>query len=140
MRGDWYLAVAKGSVSLELGVRAIRILTKPAQEYNRFSRGVGLPVTKAFCSTEPGTAAHPDFFAWPHANSAGVRAAQVFEIHRMAFSRACIPGYTSFRRMLSTLLEEVILAARDHEDAASAHPTCIEILRRIPAQIALLLP
>lgn len=140
VRGDWYLAVAKGSVSLDLGVRAIDLLTGRQQEYDRFARGVGLPVRKNFRDLK--------FFAWPH--SEATKADEVFKIHRAAYSRASIPGYTKFRRMLSIMVEEVSLAVKEatrgtsngalsrDSDEPRLRREIQGILERIPAQLELL--
>ncbi|MBN1131129.1 MAG: hypothetical protein JXA71_19220 [Chitinispirillaceae bacterium] len=127
-RGDWYLAIAKGSVSMDLGVNAVEILTKKHEEYNRFAKGVGLPVRHEFMKEENG------FLAWPHASD--VKALDIFTIHRYAFSRASIPGYTRFRRMLSTMMEEVNWVEGTNE--TEINKNIEKIVTRIPEQIKLL--
>jgi hypothetical protein len=136
-RGDWYLAVAKGSVSLDLGVRAVEILTRKSQEYDRFSRGVGLPVRSAF--RERGDC---NFFAWPHAEPAtGTKGEDLFKIHRASYSRASIPKYTQFRRMLAIMVDEVLLAFRERQRPhANLRASVRDILKRLPHQVRLLAP
>jgi KaiC/GvpD/RAD55 family RecA-like ATPase len=133
-RGDWYLAIAKGSVCMDLGINAIRILTTKHEEYNRFAKGVGLPVRNEFMHRRKG------FLAWPHSHA--VKAVKLFDIHRKAFSRASITGYTYFRRMLSTMVEEVNVAVKEglnrKQSEEKIKTEITNIVKRIPAQITLL--
>jgi KaiC/GvpD/RAD55 family RecA-like ATPase len=103
IRGDWYLGVAKGSVSLELGKRVIQILTSKKEQYKRFSMGVGLPTLKEFYYPDLND---NDFFAWQH--STNVRLKKLIDIHSNAHSRADIPGYKEFRTMLYTIGKQLI--------------------------------
>jgi KaiC/GvpD/RAD55 family RecA-like ATPase len=133
-RGDWYLAIAKGSVSMDLGINAIQILTTKHEEYNRFAKGIGLPVRHEFMKDEH------NFYAWPH--SGNVKASEIFKIHRQAFSRASIPGYTYYRRMLSIMVEEVNIVVKEglikRFEETDIKKEIKNIVLRIPSQIGLL--
>ena len=43
-RGDWYLHIEPGSVSQSLGASIAKDLTDPSEDYERFRRGLSLPV------------------------------------------------------------------------------------------------
>ena len=141
-RGDWYLGIAKGSVSLNLAMDVIGILTREKEEFNRLVKGVGLPTLAKFLNkniTANGTSdpSDPRFFELPLPSL--MASNDIFNIHYRAFSRSHIPNYADFRQMLSVILEEIIHVV---SDTGKEKQTCLEeidkIIKRIPAQIELL--
>jgi len=99
-RGDWYLGVAKGSVSIELGKSIVRILCSMKEEYKRFAQGIGLPTLACFYEPEQ------DFFAWPQGEHVKVR--NLGKIHGDAWTRGSIEGYGRFRSVLHTVCKQLI--------------------------------
>jgi len=97
-RGDWFLGVVKGSVSLPLGLQLIRILCSESEEYKRFADGVGLPTRRKFRGK--------GFLAWPGGKHC--RLEQLLDIHANALSRSHIPGYRDFRYVLITLFKQLV--------------------------------
>jgi KaiC/GvpD/RAD55 family RecA-like ATPase len=97
-RGDWFLGVVKGSVSLPLGLQLIRILCSESEEYERFADGVGLPTRRQFQGK--------GFLAWPGGTQCKLE--DVLDIHRNALSRSHIPGYRDFRYVLITLFKQLV--------------------------------
>jgi hypothetical protein len=105
VKGDWYLGVAAGSVSMKLGINVLKILCSDSEEYKRFVRGVGLPVRKKYD--------HSTFLGWPRAEP-GTLLSTVLEIHKAALSRSAIGGYQRSRAALGTLgLQLAYLEAKE---------------------------
>jgi len=78
--GDWYIGVAKGSVSPSIGRVVLKKLCSRAEGYRRFLCGVGLPVRK------PKTADPESVAAWyPRSDTT---LANILEIYGNAKSRA----------------------------------------------------
>lgn len=148
-RGDWYLGVAKGSVSAELGKQLIETLCSEAEEYERFVCGVGLPTREAFSnrlSEESAKGLYPEreftkddktepgFMAWPGAPKT-CKLDAVLEIHRNALSRSAIPGYRDFRTVLVTLFRQLIgldLARRDPNEILKVLGPMVRMFQRKP--------
>ncbi|MCX5675251.1 MAG: hypothetical protein NTX87_09600 [Planctomycetota bacterium] len=99
--GDWFVGIARGSVSIGLGREVLDTLCSPAEEYKRFARGVGLPTLKEFYPKGKGDPDAPRFFAWPRGEHVGVE--RLLEIHFHALSREFIPEYRNFRSALATV-------------------------------------
>lgn len=99
--GDWFVGIARGSVSIGLGREVLNTLCSPAEEYKRFARGVGLPTLKQFYPKGKGDPDAPRFFAWPRGEHVGVE--RLLEIHFHALSREFIPEYRNFRSALATV-------------------------------------
>jgi hypothetical protein len=145
-KGDWFLGVVEGSVSLSLGEEVVKRLCSKDEEQKRFVRGVGLPVSRRYC---PGaaegatTAAAKDSAAsdkdQDRANGAPENEGavsdedtapnflawprgrdtpliEVIKIHQNALSRAHIPGYQSFRGMLGTLGRQLAASGLGEKD------------------------
>jgi len=121
--GDWKLVVLPGSVSHGLGGDVVRELTKPDEDYRRFSLGVGLPVGKKWKSSE--------FRAWPGANEA-VPLKHVYEIHGLANRRSLIPNYAKITRSLWIFARRL---AGDWDEAEIGKEAIKEHLCRLPAHI-----
>jgi len=99
--GDWFVGIARGSVSIGLGQEVLDTLCSPAEEYKRFARGVGLPTLKQFYSKGGSDPDAPRFFAWPRGEHVDVE--RLLEIHFHALSREFIPEYRNFRAALATV-------------------------------------
>jgi hypothetical protein len=114
-KGDWFLGVVDGSVSLSLGEDVLRTLCADNEEHKRFVRGVGLPVGRRYCEIQNGEMEVADFLAWPRARvdsqTQGGRLVDVMAIHQNALSRAHIPRYESFRGILGTLGRQLAASA-----------------------------
>ena len=100
-QGDWFIGMLKGSVSKELGQEVIEKLCRPDEDYKRFVRGVGLPVSAKFLRDD----CH--YLGWPLAAEAPFRnptvsLQDVFRIHDDAHKRSQIPQYRKIRSTLST--------------------------------------
>lgn len=100
-RGDWYLGILKGSVSADLGSEVIRRLCRQEEEYKRFSRSVGLPVSRKYQEAREGA-----FYAWQGGRHVSVN--RIFKIHERAWSRSDIPEYPRIRSTLSALAWQLI--------------------------------
>jgi KaiC/GvpD/RAD55 family RecA-like ATPase len=102
VRGDWYLGIVQGSVSVQLGKKVIDLLCNKTEDFKRFSRGIGLPMRKAFRKG--------NFLAWPGAD--GIRLNKVLDIHDDATIRSEIPNYMTIRHALANSLEELLLSTK----------------------------
>jgi hypothetical protein len=93
--GDWFLGIVKGSVSVNLGIDVVQKLCDEQEDYKRYIRGVGLPVSKKFY--DPFKNDNLGFLAWPYSqqllNVLG-------EIHQNAWKRSDIKDYQKFRTAL----------------------------------------
>ncbi len=101
-RGDFFLGIIKGSVSEALGRKVIELLCNKQEEYKRFVRGVGLPVTKRFYAAS--SSKSKGFLAWP---SSKEKLNTVLQIHRNALTRSRIIGYRNYRPALHALSEMI---------------------------------
>jgi KaiC/GvpD/RAD55 family RecA-like ATPase len=122
--GDWYIGIAHGSVSTELGVTIIRMLCSKEEEYKRSAK-VGLPVRKSWYINKKAK-----FYAWPRGSQ--VLAEQILNIHQEAYSRADITRYDKIRSTLSTLAEQLtpsVGSPRTTDEQA------IKIIKRVFAQV-----
>jgi len=102
--GDWFLGIARGSVSIGLGIDVLKILCSDTEEYKRFARGVGLPTVERF--KKNGDA----FPAWPGSQQ---MLGEVLGIHDRAWSRSDIANYKLFRRSLYTAFQEFAMSNDD---------------------------
>jgi KaiC/GvpD/RAD55 family RecA-like ATPase len=98
--GDWFVGIAKGSVSKGLGRKVLKLLCSQEEQYKRFVMGVGLPTLRSFYKETEGTRA-PKFFAWPRGWEVPV--SRIRDIHAQALSRSFIEDYTKFRSALATV-------------------------------------
>jgi hypothetical protein len=96
-KGDWYLRVEPGSVSLNLGKSIVDRLTSPAEDYERFRQGLCLPVTKAIRESE--------VLVWHGAPSTMRLKTFVEPIWTNAHRRSDIYNYRRFNRLLYTFGE-----------------------------------
>lgn len=137
IQGDWYLGVAKGSVSVELGKRVINILTSKKEQYKRFALGVGLPTLNCFYNTKEelsGEELNPNFFAWP-SSPEDVTFKTISDIHDNAHSRRLLPGYKEFKTMLYTIGKQLIAEDQCKQDE---QVDVKDLVKRIHAQYMLL--
>jgi KaiC/GvpD/RAD55 family RecA-like ATPase len=95
-RGDWYIGVSRGSVSVGLGMNVLSILCSEREDYKRFARGVGLPTRKVFLD-----AGLPAWLNSPASLD------DVLAIHADAWSRSRIKHYKSMRPALYSACEEL---------------------------------
>ncbi|HTX91629.1 MAG TPA: ATPase domain-containing protein [Anaerolineales bacterium] len=100
VRGDWYLGIVQGSVSLQLGKKVIDLLCNKTEDFKRFSRGIGLPMRKVFREGR--------FLAWPGAD--GIYLNKALDIHDGAIVRSGIPNYMTIRHALANTLEELLFS------------------------------
>ena len=137
--GDWYLGVAKRSVSHSLGKSVALLLCSEQEEYKRFAKGVGLPVRQKFYD-KAGT-----FLAWPRAG--GVTLQHIAEIYRGAFQRASLSSYKLFHSAIATAAgqcaptrdERIWLVGEEGDKAREARKERIEgVVKRMIEQILLL--
>jgi KaiC/GvpD/RAD55 family RecA-like ATPase len=98
-RGDWFIGIAKGSVSPQLGLELLEVLCSKKEGYKRFAEGVGLPLQNEFYEKKQKAP------AWPRAE---VTLAYVYEnIYKNAFSRSSIQKYAQFRSALSAICRQL---------------------------------
>jgi hypothetical protein len=97
--GDWFIGIAKGSVSPPLGAKVISMLCRSEEDYKRYSRGVGLPVYKKFGGREG------KFFAWPRCED--ILLERVLNFHADANSRSDIPGYGRLRSTIYIIAKQL---------------------------------
>lgn len=125
-RGDWFLGIVSGSVSINLGLKVMDILCSETEEYKRFLRGVGLPTRKSFYTVSKRNG--PDFFAWPYS---GQSLNKVLEIHRQALVRSSIPDYKRFKPVLTNFCRRI--AGKEYD------PDLLKsLIERLPHQIKVL--
>jgi hypothetical protein len=131
-RGDWFLGIVKGSVSEALGRKVIDLLCNRQEEYKRFVRGVGLPVTTRFYNKDaPEGDTLPKrtgFLAWP---SSEISLNRILQIHRNALARSHIEGYRTFRPALYGLAEMIAFAEKGENPTALIR----HCIRRLPYMI-----
>lgn len=124
--GDWYIGIAHGSVSTDLGATIIRMLCSKEEEYKRSTK-VGLPVRKSWYDEDA------KFYAWPKGSN--VLARQILEIHQHAGSRADITGYDRIRSTLSMLAGQLTSLT----GAPPSEEEGVKIIDRVFAQVRTLL-
>ena len=108
-RGDWFLGIVKGSVSIGLGYDILKILCGKTEEFKRFVRGVGLPVTKRF-ENEKGSGS--DFYAGPFST---IQLKEIFTIYRRAFTRSAIKDYREYRTFLYSIGQQLSFLPPENE-------------------------
>ena len=89
-RGDWFLGIVSGSVSVNFGLEVIDSICNKTEEFDRYERGVGLPTRLEFYTES--------FPAWPGAEKVTLR--DVYGIYETAASRSFIDDYRRFRTVL----------------------------------------
>jgi hypothetical protein len=141
-RGDWFLGIVKGSVSVTLGRKVIEILCSEREEYKRFIRGVGLPVTYRYYNKAdegiPDAMEAEGFLAWP---SAQVTMNTVLSIHRKGLARSRINGYLQFRPALHTFGRMIAFAETANKasyDEKANRALIHHCVRRLPMMINVL--
>ena len=97
--GDWFIGIAKGSVSPALGGKIISMLCRRDEDYKRYSRGVGLPVYATFGEKKS------EFFSWPRSDD--VLLERVLNMHEDANSRADIDDYEQIRSTCYILAKQL---------------------------------
>jgi KaiC/GvpD/RAD55 family RecA-like ATPase len=102
IRGDWYLGVVKGSVSVKLGLNIIKILANENEDSRRFIRGVGLPVLGKRSDGTP--VDMKSRMAWYRGQ---VPLSAVLKIHKNARSRSRFSDYQGCRETLAALGEQI---------------------------------
>jgi KaiC/GvpD/RAD55 family RecA-like ATPase len=127
VRGDWYLGVLRGSVSVTLGRRIIKMLCGRDEDNRRFVEGVGLPTHQGY--DEPGI-----YMAWPRAE---VDLATVLAIHQEARARSQTKGYMVARAALGALGEQMRNPPSDRTDHRKALKG---FLSRLPRMVDLVYP
>ena len=103
-RGDWYLRVEPGSVSLRLGKAIVDSLRKTSENFERFREGVGIPVEDAMDTTS--------LLAWPAADK-DLKMGQLEKIWNDAYRRSRITNYPRFNRVLYGI-GETLAGKRQH--------------------------
>ena len=98
VRGDWFLGIIKGSVSIPLGEKVINMLCSPVEDFKRFSLGIGLPMHKAFLKK--------GFCAWP--GGSHILLDELLHIHELATKRSQIPSYITIRHALANGQQELL--------------------------------
>jgi KaiC/GvpD/RAD55 family RecA-like ATPase len=98
VRGDWFLGIIKGSVSIPLGEKVIDMLCSPVEDFKRFSLGIGLPMHKAFSGK--------CFCAWP--GGSHILLDELLHIHELATKRSQIPSYITIRHALANAQQELL--------------------------------
>lgn len=133
-KGDWFMGVARGSVSLSLGKDVLDTLSAEDEDRKRFVRGVGLPVYNAY--TKEGQ--EKDFLAWPRAKGRekGIYLKDVIDIHQRALSRSKIPDYVGLRGMLGTFGRQIAFSAED--ESMSTEDAVKDCIDRLPKIVKLL--
>jgi hypothetical protein len=126
-KGDWFMGIVRGSVSVELGANIIQMLCSKEEEYKRFARGVGLPVRKSFYEKRL------NFYPWRR--GLDVRVPEILRIHRGAHSRSDIPHYERIRSQLYTVAWQLTPLSGPLEDI---HGKASEIIERIFPQVEML--
>jgi KaiC/GvpD/RAD55 family RecA-like ATPase len=125
IRGDWYLGVVKGSVSVKLGLNIIEILTNKNEDNRRFIRGVGLPVFGSVADVGP-KGSQPSM-AWYRGR---VPLSDVLKIHKEARSRSHFSDYQDIRETLAAIGEQIAFPVTGDAESVS------ELLRRLSRIVA----
>lgn len=127
-KGDWFLGVVNGSVSVSLGEDVLRTLCHRDEDHKRFLRGVGLPVGQRYCEQRDRKYVGDSFLAWPRACE-DLKLVSLIKIHQRALSRSHIPGYERFHGMLGNLGRQ--LAFSGEKEIAADVKDCINRLRSV---------
>lgn len=118
IRGDWYLGVARGSVSPKLGLNIINLLIHPDEDNRRFVRGVGLPVYAERTGPQHGIGAPLRAFkermAWYRGQ---VPLATAIGIHESAVSRSSFDDYLKAREILAAVGEQLAFPVKNDKEA-----------------------
>jgi hypothetical protein len=114
IRGDWYLGVVKGSVSVKLGLNIIKILTNENEDNRRFVRGVGLPVFGSVSDVGP-EGSQPRM-AWYRGR---VPLSDLLTIHKGARSRSHFSDYQRIRETLAAVGEQIAFPVKDDAESVS---------------------
>jgi len=101
-KGDWSLAILKGSVSETLGDDVIKMLSDRKEDFKRFVQGIGLPTDNSVFTEQTA------FMAWPGSMD-HMRLSNIYNIHKKALRRSELDGYLNLRLALSALFRELIL-------------------------------
>jgi KaiC/GvpD/RAD55 family RecA-like ATPase len=132
-KGDWFIGIANGSVSVELGRRVISILTSKEEQYKRFSNGVGMPIDDEFYKKENG------YFGWSMGfgeskdlddNKYLRTLYSLKKIHDKASRRKQFIGYPEYRGALEKICIQLMKTSKECD--------AIRILERMPNQIKML--
>jgi len=138
--GDWFVGIARGSVSIGLGRKMLNLLCSREEEYKRFAQGVGLPTRTEFYLTsaaaEQRGRTSPEFFAWPRGQAVKVR--RILDIHLQALSRSFIPSYTRFRSALATVAFQLTPMSGPYPSDAVRRRVIRDNVGRLPEQIRML--
>jgi hypothetical protein len=128
LRGDWYVHVEEGSVSLRLGEAIVKHMCSAAEDYERFRAGLSLPV--AAVMRESG------LLAWPGA-SPDMKVAEVETIWSNAKRRSNILLYRRFNHLLSTVGEVLAGKYLDPRDV-SVTVDGVDLAERLPKLVTAL--
>jgi hypothetical protein len=125
VRGDWFMGIVDGSVSVKLGRDVLERLCGEEEEHKRFVRGVGLPVREKYVCA--------DFLAWPLSK---LRVGRIMEIHKQALARSSIPLYRHIRAVLGIMGRQIAFAQeRDIkevvDDCMSRIPNVVTFARQM---------
>ncbi len=112
-RGDWYVGVAKGSVSVGLGEQLIKTLNTKKEEYKRLHEGIGLPTREdIYTKNKNMNALAP--LVWRQKTN--VKLSELREIHRYSLTRAQIPEYREYWQVLSTFCQEAVKKILENDE------------------------
>lgn len=100
--GDWFLGVARGSLSYNLGQDIVTILCSEIEDNKRYYRGVGLPTLQRSETNH--------FSIWPNSLQT---LEDAMKIHQDAGLRSSITGYKQVRRTLYTTFDELAHGTAD---------------------------
>jgi hypothetical protein len=125
-RGDWYMRVEPGSVSMRCGDAILQSLRSASENFERFRQGIGIPV-----KTETDLAQH--LLAWPGA-PAGCCLSKATKIWDGAFCRSWVKKYQEISRVLYGIGEAVVAkvpkgGGKDPYDLAYFQ----DVLERLPS-------
>jgi KaiC/GvpD/RAD55 family RecA-like ATPase len=126
--GDWFLGIAKGSVSVDLGLKIIKILSSQEEEYLRLSMGIGLPIHEKFYKDDKRKL---KFYAWPRGTHVGLNA--IYNIYNKALSRKEIYDYDKIRGLLTNVAKQ--LYPEDEDQSEVIKKDRYEMINRIFPQI-----
>jgi KaiC/GvpD/RAD55 family RecA-like ATPase len=115
IRGDWYLGVVKGSVSVRLGLNIIKILANENEDSRRFIRGVGLPVLGKRPDGTP--VDMKSRMAWYRGK---VPLSAVLKIHKDARSRSRFSDYQGCRETLAAVGEQIAFTVDGDRESIEA--------------------
>jgi KaiC/GvpD/RAD55 family RecA-like ATPase len=107
-KGDWSLAILKGSVSETLGDAVIKMLCDRKEDFKRYLQGIGLPTENSVFTDKT------SFMAWP-GSMEHVKLSDIFRIHKDALRRSELDGYLNLRLALSALFRELILMKSERD-------------------------